>query len=243
MLARRGLNLRKSDYGAINEALRSLEVEASSGRISNRNGESHLPESTSSSSTPTSAPHMRDAAAEQGAMSSKSSRRAVAPERGTPHFQVLNRSKRSVSLDIASTDGKWSIAALVKSADNRHNRLHAYQAEAQGLNYASIRKTNPHALVLNFRPSAAAVPRPSSMRATLSSPRGPESRAANGRAAAIRSRWYSLLRVIRPGDGRERGGGGPHRARAYRRGSGARGPLLAGALSLQTGGVLKHGRR
>ena len=74
-----------------------------------------------------------------------------APARGTPHFQVLNRSKRSVALDVAATDGRWSLAALVKSADvivtgSTHARL-----ATAGLDYAAIRKINPHAG--NNRPS------------------------------------------------------------------------------------------
>ena len=44
--------------------------------------------------------------AEQGADAIVVEPPGGAPERGTPHFQVLNRSKRSVSLDAASTDGE-----------------------------------------------------------------------------------------------------------------------------------------
>ena len=55
--------------------------------------------------------------AEQGADTVMVEPPGGAPERGTPHFQVLNRSSdRSRSIP-PSTDGKWSIAALVKSAD------------------------------------------------------------------------------------------------------------------------------
>src|SRR2546421_8716692 len=90
--------------------------------------------------------------AEQGADSIMVEPPGGARERRTPHFHVLNRSKRSVSLDAASTDGKWSIAALLKSADVVITGSTPGRLKAQGLDYASIQRTNPHALVLNIPP-------------------------------------------------------------------------------------------
>ena len=90
--------------------------------------------------------------AEQGADAIMVEPPSGAPDRGTPHFQVLNRSKRSVAIDVNSTDGKWSIAALVKSADVVITGSTPARLKAESLDYASIRKINPHALVLNVPP-------------------------------------------------------------------------------------------
>ena len=74
--------------------------------------------------------------AEQGADAIVVEPPGGAVARGTPHFQVLNRSKRAVSIDVHSTDGKWSIAALVKSADIVITGSTPARLKAQGLDYA-----------------------------------------------------------------------------------------------------------
>jgi len=164
-----------------------------------------------------------------------------APTRGTPHFEVLNRSKRSVAIDVASTDGKWSIAALVKSADIVITGSTSARLTAQGLDYASIRKINPHALVLNI-PSLGS--------------RGPEAEfdasddlvaARAGIAGSQWSRSGNPVPLVFPAASYSAGVMGASAAVAgliarehIGEGQELEVSLLAGALSLQTGGVLKH---
>ena len=72
-------------------------------------------------------------------------------------------------------------------------------------------------------------------------PPGPVSQAANGRAAAIRFRWCFRRRSYSARcDGRERSSGGLIAREHTGEGQELEVSLLAGALSLQTGGVLKH---
>jgi crotonobetainyl-CoA:carnitine CoA-transferase CaiB-like acyl-CoA transferase len=179
--------------------------------------------------------------AEQGADAIVVEPPGGAPERGTPHFHVLNRSKRSVSLDATSTDGKWSIAALVKSADIVITGTTPSRLRAQGLDYASIRKTNPDALVLNV-PSFGS--------------RGPEAEfdasdtLVAARAGIAGSQWArsgNPVPLVFPAASYSAGVLGASAAVAgliarehTGEGQELEVSLLAGALSLQTGGVLKH---
>ncbi len=179
--------------------------------------------------------------AEQGADTIMVEPPGGAPTRGTPHFHVLNRSKRSVSLDTASTDGKWSIAALVKSADIVITGSTPARLMAQGLDYASIRKTNPHALVLSV-PSFGS--------------RGPDAEfdasddLVAARAGIAGSQWArsgNPVPLVFPAASYSAGVMGASAAVAgliarehTGEGQEIEVSLLAGALSLQTGGVLKH---
>ncbi len=179
--------------------------------------------------------------AEQGADAIVVEPPGGAPERGTPHFQVLNRSKRSVAIDVASTDGKWSIAALVKSADLVITGSTPTRLKAQGLDYASIRKINPHTLVLNI-PSFGS--------------RGPEAEfdacddLVAARAGIAGSQWArsgNPVPLVFPAASYSAGVMGASAAVAgliarehTGEGQELEVSLLAGALSLQTGGVLKH---
>jgi len=179
--------------------------------------------------------------AEQGADAIVVEPPGGAIERGTPHFQVLNRSKRAVALDTASNDGKWSMAALVKSADIVVTGATPARLKAQGLDYASIRKVNPHALVLNVPPFGS---------------RGPEAEFdANDELVAARagiagSQWArsgNPVPLVFPAASYSAGVMGASAAVAgliAREHTGAgqelEVSLLAGALSLQTGSVLKH---
>jgi crotonobetainyl-CoA:carnitine CoA-transferase CaiB-like acyl-CoA transferase len=164
-----------------------------------------------------------------------------APDRGTPHFHVLNRSKRSVSLDVASTDGKWSIAALVKSADIVITGSTPSRLKAQGLDYASIRKNNPHAIALNVPPFGSRGPEAEfDASDTLVAARagiGGSQWARSGNpvplvfpAASYSAGVLGASAVVAALIAREHTGEGQELEVS----------LLAGALSLQTGGVLKH---
>jgi crotonobetainyl-CoA:carnitine CoA-transferase CaiB-like acyl-CoA transferase len=164
-----------------------------------------------------------------------------ARERGTPHFQVLNRSKRSVALDVTASEGKWSVAAMVKSADIVITGTTPARLKAQGLDYASIHKTNPHALVLNVPPFGS---------------RGPEAEfnasdelvaARAGIAGSQWSRSGNPVPLVFPAASYSAGVMGASAAVAgliarehTGEGQALEVSLLAGALSLQTGGVLKH---
>src|SRR5579871_2225097 len=179
--------------------------------------------------------------AEQGADAIVVEPPGSAPERGTPHFQVLNRSKRAVAIDTASTDGKWSIAALVKSADIVITGSTPARLKAQGLDYPSLRKINPHALVLNVPPFGS---------------RGPEAEfdasdeLVAARAGISGSQWArsgNPVPLVFPAASYSAGVMGASAAVAgliarehTGEGQELEVSLLAGALSLQTGGVLKH---
>jgi len=179
--------------------------------------------------------------AEQGADTIMVEPPGGAPSRGTPHFHVLNRSKRSMCLDLASNDGKWSMAALVKSADVVITGSTPMRLAARGLDYASIRKNNPHALVLNI-PALGS--------------RGPEAEfdasddLVAARAGIAGSQWArsgSPVPLAFPAAGYSAGVLGASAvvagliAREHTgEGQEIEVSLLAGALSLQTGGVLKH---
>ncbi len=179
--------------------------------------------------------------AEQGADAIMVEQPGGAPERGTPHFEILNRSKRSVAIGFNSTDGKWSIAALVKSADIVVTGSTPARLKAQSLDYASIRKINPHALVLNVPPFGS---------------RGPEAEfdacddLVAARAGIAGSQWArsgNPVPLVFPAASYSAGVMGASAAVAgliarehTGEGQELEVSLLAGALSLQTGGVLKH---
>ncbi|HVN27908.1 MAG TPA: CoA transferase, partial [Candidatus Binataceae bacterium] len=179
--------------------------------------------------------------AEQGADTIVVEPPGGAPERGTPHFQVLNRSKRAVALDLASTEGKWSTAALIKSADIVITGSTPMRLKALGLDYASIRRHNPHALALNIPPFGS---------------RGPEAEfdaseeLVAARAGIAGSQWArsgSPVPLVFPAASYSAGVMGASAAVAgliarehTGEGQELEVSLLAGALSLQTGGVLKH---
>src|SRR5204863_4830390 len=55
--------------------------------------------------------------AEQGARTIKVEPPGGAPGRSTPHFSVLNRSKQSLCIDLASASGRSDANELVKHAD------------------------------------------------------------------------------------------------------------------------------
>ena len=179
--------------------------------------------------------------AEQGADTILVEPPGGAPERGTPHFQVLNRSKRAVSIDPASTDGKWSIAALVKSADVVITGSTPARLKAQGLDYAALRKINPHALVLNI---------PSFGSRGLEAEFDARDDLVAARAGIAGSQWArsgNPVPLVFPAASYSAGVMGASAAVAgliarehTGEGQALEVSLLAGALSLQTGGVLKH---
>ena len=180
--------------------------------------------------------------AEQGADAIMVEPPGGAPERGTPHFQVLNRSKRSVCHRRNLDRWKMVDRGAGEKRRHRHHRLDARAAEgSQGLDYASIRKINPHALVLNVPPFGS---------------RGPEAEfdasddLVAARAGIAGSQWArsgNPVPLVFPAASYSAGVMGASAAVAgliarehTGEGQELEVSLLAGALSLQTGGVLKH---
>src|SRR5712692_11257506 len=96
--------------------------------------------------------------AEQGAEAIKIEPRGGDPSRGTSHFHALNRSKRSVCLDLATESGKSAACSLVRLADVVVSGWTLIQAVARGLDYESVRGINPSAIVLATPPFGFAGP-------------------------------------------------------------------------------------
>jgi crotonobetainyl-CoA:carnitine CoA-transferase CaiB-like acyl-CoA transferase len=179
--------------------------------------------------------------AEQGADTIMVEPTGGASERGTAHFQVLNRSKRSIALDLSSSEGKSAIAELITNADIVITGSTPARLKAQGLDYSTIRKINPRAIALNVPPFGS---------------RGPDAEfdatdeLIAARAGISGSQWArsgNPVPLVFPAASYSAGVMGASAAIAalLARDRGGEGQelevsILAGALSLQTGGVLKH---
>jgi len=59
------------------------------------------------------------------------------------YFQSLNRNKRSVTLDLQSTEGREIFHELVKKSDAVYNNLRGDQPRKLGLDYQSLEAVNP----------------------------------------------------------------------------------------------------
>ena len=89
--------------------------------------------------------------AEQGARTIKVEPRGGSQIRGTPHFHVLNRSKRVLELDLEANESaqvsellRWADLVITGFTPARLANLH--------LDYESIRRINPRAIALNLPP-------------------------------------------------------------------------------------------
>ncbi len=181
--------------------------------------------------------------AEQGADTIKVEPPGGAPERGTPHFHVLNRSKRSVSIDFGTSDGKSALTELVKNSDIVINGFTPARRKSFGLDYPSMREINSAILALNMPPLGSRGPNAEfdatdelvAARAGITGsqwarsggpvglvfPAASYSAGVMGASAAV----AGLIARERTGDGQE-----------------LEVSILAGALSLQTGSVLEHAK-
>ena len=92
--------------------------------------------------------------AEQGATAIKVEPPAGAPGRGSPQFHVLNRSKRSVLIDIedGSPAVREQVRGLIRWADIVIVGYTPRRAIALGLDYESVRSINPRVLLLSMPP-------------------------------------------------------------------------------------------
>ena len=180
--------------------------------------------------------------AEQGATAIKVEPPAGAPGRGSPQFHVLNRSKRSVFIDIedGSPAVREQVRGLIRWADIVIVGYTPRRAIALGLDYESVRSINPRVLLLSMPPLGS---------------RGPHAdddacddlvQARGGIAGSQWARSGNPVPLTFPAASYSAGAMGAIAAAAalVARGDGAgqsiEVSLLAGAFSLQTGSIMRH---
>src|SRR5258708_37689661 len=88
--------------------------------------------------------------AEQGARAIKIEPRDGDPSRGEPHFHALNRSKQSVFLDLDSPGDVADARELLNLADIVVSGFTPARQRSLGLDYQSLRRTNPRLLLLQM---------------------------------------------------------------------------------------------
>lgn len=71
-------------------------------------------------------------------------------EADSEYFQAFNASKRSVTLDLKSEDGRGALQGLAASADAIMNNLRGDQPEKLGLDYRSLAAVNPAIVCLHI---------------------------------------------------------------------------------------------
>jgi crotonobetainyl-CoA:carnitine CoA-transferase CaiB-like acyl-CoA transferase len=74
------------------------------------------------------------------------------PARGTPHFHVLNRSKQALFLDLDSSADLARAQELLKLADVVVSGFTAQRERSLGLDYDSVHRLNPGALLIQMPP-------------------------------------------------------------------------------------------
>src|SRR5208282_5931420 len=179
--------------------------------------------------------------AENGARAIKIEPPGGSRERGTPHFHVLNRSKRSLELDLDGNASQSRIADLIRWADIVVTGFTPARLKQLRLDAESIRRINPRAIALG-------VP-------ALGS-RGPDADFdANDDLVAARggitgSQWArsgNPVALVFPAASYSAGVMAATAAvaailarGANRAGDAVEVSILAGAFSLQTGAILKH---
>src|SRR5277367_2059897 len=179
--------------------------------------------------------------AENGARAIKVEPPGGSRGRGTPHFHVLNRSKRALELDLDDRASDSRVKELIRWADVVVTGFTPARLEHLNLDSKSIRRLNPRAIALGVPPLGA---------------RGPDSRVdANDDLVAARggitgSQWArsgNPVALVFPASSYSAGVLAATAAVAALLVRGASGAgqaveasLLAGALSLHTGAILRH---
>src|SRR5216683_5068683 len=179
--------------------------------------------------------------AEQGARAIKVEPRGGSGLRGTPHFHVLNRSKHMLELDLDTSAATDQVAELLRWADVVITGFTPQRLADLHLDYESIRRINPRAIALNMPPLGS---------------RGPDANFdANDDLVAARSgitgsQWARSgdpVALVFPAASYSAGVMAACAACSAIVARGTDGPgdalevsLLAGAFSLQTGGILRH---
>jgi crotonobetainyl-CoA:carnitine CoA-transferase CaiB-like acyl-CoA transferase len=179
--------------------------------------------------------------AENGARAIKVEPPGGSRDRGTPHFHVLNRSKRALELDLDNSASQARVADLVRWADIVVNGFTPARLRQLKLDPESIRRVNPRAIALGVPPLGS---------------RGPDADFdANDEIVAARggitgTQWArsgNPVALVFPAASYSAGVMAATAAVAalLARGAGGAGQavevsLLAGAFSLHTGAILRH---
>jgi len=179
--------------------------------------------------------------AENGARAIKIEPRGGSRDRGTPHFHVLNRSKRVLELDLDDHAAQGRVAELIRWADIVVTGFTSARLKQLNLDYESIRGISPRAIALGVPPLGS---------------RGPDADFdANDDLVAARggitgSQWArsgNPVALVFPAASYSAGVMAATAAVAAILARGANGAgqpvevsLLAGAFSLHTGGILRH---
>jgi crotonobetainyl-CoA:carnitine CoA-transferase CaiB-like acyl-CoA transferase len=178
--------------------------------------------------------------AEQGARALRIEPPDGAGERGTPHFHVLNRGKTCVCIDLDSPNGRSEAHKLIERADIVIAGATPARLRDAGLDYESLRKINPRAIALYMPPLGGAGPD-----ANLDA--GEELVAALGGIAGNQwARSGNPVPLTFPAVNYSTGVLGATAAvsallaRGDGPGQSIEVSLLAGAFSLQTGGIMRH---
>jgi crotonobetainyl-CoA:carnitine CoA-transferase CaiB-like acyl-CoA transferase len=90
--------------------------------------------------------------AEQGALAVRVELPGASPSPSTPHFHVVNRSKRRCALDLAKDEGRAAVVRMIAVADIVICGLAPSRSRELGIDYESVRVINPSALYLAMPP-------------------------------------------------------------------------------------------
>jgi len=178
--------------------------------------------------------------AEQGARTIKVEPPGGSPSRGTPHFHVLNRSKRSIFLDPGASGAGDRFAELARWADVFVTGFTPARLAAFGLDYESLRRLNRRIIALNVPPLGSRGPDANfdaddDLVAAFGGITGNQwARSGDPVALTVPASSYSagiIAATAAVAALAARGGGDGQEVEVS---------LLAGAFSLQTGGILRH---
>ncbi len=179
--------------------------------------------------------------AENGAHAIKVEPIGASPNRGTPHFHVLNRSKRMLELDLDDPASNARVADLIRWADIVVTGFTPARLQQLNLDPESIRRINPRAIALGVPPLGSRGPDANfDANDDLVAARGgitgsQWARSGNPVALVFPAASYSAgvmaaTAAVAAILARGRDGGG----------QAVEVSLLAGAFSLHTGGILRH---
>ena len=180
--------------------------------------------------------------AEQGARAVKVEAPGGARERGTPHFHALNRSKRALFLDLQAERAR--VERLLRWADVAVFGWTAARMRELELDYAALSRINPHLVVLHVPPLGNRGPladfdASDELASALGGIYGSQW-ALSGNPVALHFPAASYSAGVLGATGavaalyaRDSGGG-------QLPGQLVEVSLLAGAFSLQTGGIMRH---
>src|SRR5580692_3604129 len=179
--------------------------------------------------------------AENGARAIKVEPQGGSRERGTPHFHVLNRSKRMLELDLDDRASQARVADLIRWADIVVTGFTPSRLRQLNLDSESIRRINPGAIALGVPPLGSHGPDADfDANDDLVAARGgitgsQWARSGNPVALVFPAASYSAGVMAATAAVVAILARGPNGA-----GQAVEVSLLAGAFSLHTGGILRH---